>query len=183
MGGAGASREADARVLVVCTANRGRSPIAEAILRRIFAKRGLGDRVTVRSGGLCTHELDRAGLPADPFCTAVAARHGLDLSDHIARPLSRSLVEESDLVIVMERWQADVIRTAFRDHSAKVYRLRDLASVTDDADTADIAGAPAEKIEAYLLDAERCLTEGFHGGPLARIASRCAATGSEEGTP
>jgi protein-tyrosine-phosphatase len=148
----------------------------------MLTDRGLGERVTVRSAGLCTYELERAGLPADASSAAVAAKHGLDLSGHIARPLSRSLVEESDLVIVMETWQADVVRKAFRDHAAKVYRLRDLAGATDDADAPDIAGVPPEAIEAYLIDAERCLTAGLRDGPLARIASRClAATGVQEG--
>lgn len=184
MGGGGAGREADTCVLVVCTANRGRSPIAEAILRRMFAERDLGDRVTVCSAGLCTYELDRAGLPADPSCSVVTARHGLDLSGHVARPLSRSLVEKSDLVIVMERWQANVIRTAFRDHASKAYTLRELAGVTGDADVPDISGVPMEAIEAYFRDAERCLAAGFDQGPLAVIASRHAASaGSREAAP
>lgn len=184
MGGAGISGEGEARVLIVCTANRGRSPIAEAVLRRMFTARGLGERVTVCSAGLCTYELDRAGLPADPSCAAVAAKHGLDLSGHIARPLSRSLVEESDLVIVMETWQVDVVQKAFWGHAAKVYRLRDLAGATDNVDAPDIAGAPPEAIEAYLIDAERCLTAGLRAGPLARLASRhLAAPGVQEGRP
>jgi len=160
-----------ARVLIVCTANRGRSPIAEAILRRMLAERGLGDRVTVESAGLCAYELDLAGQPANPASAAVAAKHGLDLNRHVVRPVTRSLVEASDLVIVMETWQTKVLRAVFRGPTPTIVTLRELAGVTDDSDTPDIAGSPPEAIEQYLVEAEQCLGAGLRAGPLARLAS------------
>lgn len=167
----GASDGGGSRVLIVCTANRGRSPIAAAILRRMLAERGLAERVTVQSAGLCAYELDLAGLPANPASAAVAAKHGLDLSGHIVRPVSRSLVEQSHIVIVMETWQAAVLRAVFRDKAMMIYTLRELAGPTQDADTPDIVGKPAEAIEEYYVEAERCLSAGLRAGPLARIAS------------
>ena len=169
------------RVLIVCTANRGRSPIAEAILRRMLAARGLSGQITVESAGLCAYELDLAGQPANPVSVAAAAKHGLDLSGHVVRPVSRSLVEGSDLVIVMETWQTKVLRAVFRGPNPAIVTLRELADATDDSDTPDIAGCPPEAIEEYLAEAERCLSAGLRAGPLARLASDHAArAGAQE---
>ena len=160
-----------ARVLIVCTANRGRSPIAEAILRRMLAEQGVGDRVIVESAGLCAYELDLAGQPANPLSIAVAAKHGIDLSHHVVRPVTRSLVQASDLVVVMETWQAKVLRAVFREPAPTIATLRELAGVKDDPDTPDIVGSPPEAIEQYLVEAERCLSAGLRAGPLASLAS------------
>jgi protein-tyrosine phosphatase len=170
-----------ARVLIVCTANRGRSPIAEAILRRMLAEQGLGDRVSVESAGLCTYELDLAGQPANPLSVAVAGKHGLDLSRHVVRPVTRSLVEASDLVIVMETWQSKVLRTVYRGPSPTIVMLRDLSGVNNDSDTPDIAGSPPEAIEQYIVEAERCLSAGLRAGPLASLArAHLARTGAQD---
>jgi protein-tyrosine phosphatase len=151
-------------ILVVCTANRGRSPMSEAILRRMLEERGAGERVSVSSAGLCAYEIDRAGLPADPASVACCADHGLDLGDHICRPVTRALVERSDLVIVMERWQEAVLGIAYPD--ARVSTLRGIAG-EGSQDTPDIAGEPADVIERFYQEAERCLAEGLREGPLA----------------
>lgn len=175
--------EGAVRVLVVCTANRGRSPIAAAILRRMLTERGLDDRVTVESAGLCVYELDMAGRPANPASAAVAAKHRLDLGGHIARPLRPSLVEQSHLVIVMETWQASVLRTLFRDRATMIYTLRELAGPTEDPDTPDIAGATPDAIEEYVAEAERCLRAGLRAGPLASVVNSHLGPLGSSGTP
>ena len=172
-----------ARVLVVCTANRGRSPIAEAILRRMLAEQGAGDRVVVESAGLCAYELEFVGQPANPLSIAVAAKHGIDLSRHVVRPVTRSLVQASDLVIVMEAWQTGVLRAVFRGPTPVIATLRELAGVEDDPNTPDIAGLPQEAIEQYLVEAERCLSAGLRAGPLASLARASRASTSAHDAP
>jgi protein-tyrosine phosphatase len=85
-----------AEVLVVCTANRVRSPMGAAMLTRACAEAGA--RVRVSSAGLL-----RGGHPADPTAAAVAAEWGLDLDGHVSREIHRDLLRASDLVIVMTR--------------------------------------------------------------------------------
>lgn len=84
------------RLLFVCTGNTCRSPMAEAITRRLASECGLAD-VTVASAGTSAWD----GHPASDGALLVALEHGLDLTGHRAQGLSRELVAAADLILVM----------------------------------------------------------------------------------
>lgn len=86
------------KILFVCTGNICRSPLAEAIARRILEERGVTD-IAVASAGTAAYD----GAPASEGSYLVALEHGLDLSGHQARELTAQLVEEADLVLAMSR--------------------------------------------------------------------------------
>jgi protein-tyrosine phosphatase len=90
--------EPEARLLVVCTANICRSPLAEAMLVR-EARRRRGPQAPVRVASSGVHGL--RGQPAAPRSVAEADRRGLDLRRHLARVTDATDVAESDLVITM----------------------------------------------------------------------------------
>ncbi|MEO7367810.1 MAG: hypothetical protein ABIZ36_07625, partial [Gemmatimonadaceae bacterium] len=75
------------RLLFVCTGNTCRSPLAEAIARRLADERGIYD-VTVGSAGTSAWP----DAPASDGALLVAMEHGLDLGDHRARVLSPEIV-------------------------------------------------------------------------------------------
>lgn len=85
-------------LLVVCSANRCRSPIAAALLTNLLHQRGIDDEVTVRSAGF-----DDPGLPATPHAVRVLAEHGIDLSGHRSHRCTRDDLAWADLVVTMER--------------------------------------------------------------------------------
>lgn len=83
-------------VLIVCTANQCRSPMAEILLRDAARARGL-DWV-VRSAGTRAVE----GRPMDPKARAVLVERGHDPGGWTSMPLTPQLVEEADLVLTAE---------------------------------------------------------------------------------
>lgn len=85
-------------VLLVCTGNICRSPLAEAMLRGELASRGATD-ITVLSAGTGAWD----GAPASEGAYLVGLEHELDLSAHRARLLTRDLVQQADLVLTMAR--------------------------------------------------------------------------------
>src|SRR5258708_13929920 len=86
------------RILLVCTGNICRSPLAEALLRRDLTARGFPE-IEVSSAGTGAWD----GAPGSEGADLVGLERGLDLSGHRARLLTRELVEGADLVLTMAR--------------------------------------------------------------------------------
>lgn len=164
-----------ANILVMCTANAGRSPIAEAILRRKLHERGF-PHVNVESAGMCVHELGWTGMGVSTLVADVAAGHGLDLSQHRARPFDPDRFGEFDLIVVMEKWQAAALHHVFHPPEGKVCTLRRLGGENGDPNTPDVAGMPADALEAYFNEAEHCLEAALKNGPLARLIANVSHT-------
>ncbi|HEX5379915.1 MAG TPA: low molecular weight phosphatase family protein [Phenylobacterium sp.] len=80
-------------VLFACNFNRVRSPMAEALLRRV-----LGDRIYVDSCGLRLDPRAEEG-GADPFVQAVMAELSCDLSGHVPKTFDDLDDDSFDLVI------------------------------------------------------------------------------------
>jgi protein-tyrosine-phosphatase len=79
-------------VLFACNFNRVRSPMAEALLKRL-----VGQRIYVDSCGL-KHD-DPHAPPVDPFVEAVMAEVSCDLSDYNAKTFDQLEASAFDLVI------------------------------------------------------------------------------------
>ena len=85
------------RVLIVCTGNTCRSPMAAGALRRLLGADA--DRVAVESAGTAAWE----GQPATEPSIETAAHAGVDISEHRSRRVTPAMVRAADLVLVMER--------------------------------------------------------------------------------
>ena len=108
------------RVLVVCTANVCRSPMAAALLQHRCDE--LGVEVSVSSAGVQAHQ-----LPVDPDAVAVLAEQGLDISAHQPRPLDRELLDEADLVVTMTREHLRTVATTTPGVFRRAFTARELA--------------------------------------------------------
>jgi protein arginine phosphatase len=86
------------RILLVCTGNICRSPLAAALLQRALAERGI-EGIEVSSAGTGAWD----GAPVSEGAYLVGLEQGLDLSAHRARLLTRDLVERSDVILTMAR--------------------------------------------------------------------------------
>ncbi|WP_282041301.1 low molecular weight protein-tyrosine-phosphatase [Halomonas alimentaria] len=83
------------RILVVCTGNICRSPVAEAMLRRALPGKQLS------SAGLGA----LVGQGVEPTARELAEADGLDVTDHQARQLTREMLAQADLILVMSTGQ------------------------------------------------------------------------------
>jgi protein-tyrosine-phosphatase len=119
-------------VLFVCTANQGRSPIAEAIFRKLLNERSPdAEDWRVNSAGTWA----QSGKPAASGSRILMADRGMDLSRHRSRPVTARLLAASDLIITMEAGQKESICIEFPEAAHKVFLLSEM--VGDEMDISD----------------------------------------------
>ncbi|MFA1784648.1 arsenate reductase/protein-tyrosine-phosphatase family protein [Klebsiella pneumoniae] len=80
-------------ILVICTGNICRSPIAERILRELLPN------TKIDSAGVGAL-IDR---PADQSAIKVSKNHGISLAEHKGKQFTSKLAKQYDLLLVMEK--------------------------------------------------------------------------------
>jgi protein-tyrosine-phosphatase len=108
-------------ILLVCSGNTCRSPLAAAILVDKLAKLPEFADASVQSAGVAAWD----GTPASEGSYLVALERGLDLSSHRARMLTADQVRNADLILTMSEGHAR--RVAELGGEQKVYTLPDYA--------------------------------------------------------
>ena len=83
------------RVLLVCTGNICRSPLAEQVLRQQFAKLGVESQVQISSAGTMALK----GHPLQEKSGESMTELGYSPTEHRARQLTAEMLEEADLVL------------------------------------------------------------------------------------
>lgn len=138
-----------ANLLVVCTANIARSPLAEALLQAHVRVRGLEDEVRIASAGTRA----RHGYAAAQPSVAIAAGWGVDLRRHRSQPVTDELLESSDLIVTM----TEVHRDALGGRGARVsercftlYELRRLLHGVDVTAASQGSAALSPELPAAL---------------------------------
>ena len=88
------------RVLFVCLGNICRSPLAEIIVRQAADRRKLNGRFHFASAGTGDWHI---GERADQRSAATAERHGLDLSSHRARQITKQNAGDWHWFVAMDQ--------------------------------------------------------------------------------
>ena len=135
-------------IVLVCTGNTCRSPMAETLMReKLRQKLGTEDAVRVISAGVAA----APGAGAAPQAVEVMGTKELDLTGHAARPLDDSVMNVADLVLTMTRGHRAAILAAWPAMHDRVFTLR-----RDGGDVSDPVGMPLEVYEscANQMDAE-----------------------------
>lgn len=132
------------RILVLCTANQCRSPMAEGILADLIARRGV--EAVVESAGLLP-----GGAPAAPHTLELLAERGIDFSAHRSRSIYDPAVRlgSADLVVAMERKhvrEAVVAEPSLRHRTFTLIDLVRRSQLTAPRRRGESVGAWAERV-------------------------------------
>lgn len=140
-------------VLFVCTANICRSPLAEGLLKA--RTRDDPEPWRIESAGVWA----TPGQPAALYTRQVLQDRGAGVPGHLSRRVSRSLLSEFNLILVMEQSHKDTLWAAFPDLAGRIYTLREL--VGSPGDIEDPIGEPIEAYEQTAQEIDAILAAGF----------------------
>lgn len=121
-------------VLFVCSGNTCRSPMAEAIARRVIAQHlGVSDD-ELESKGMIVMSAGSWAMPgvrATPQAVDAIKQIGADLSKHRSRPLSVELIHQADVIFAMQRSHLQAVISLVPAAAEKTVTLDPSADVED----------------------------------------------------
>jgi protein-tyrosine phosphatase len=142
------------RVLLVCTGNICRSPLAQGFLEE-RSRRLLGGALHVRSAGTWA----RPGYGATDEAVAVAAERSIDIAEHRTTSFTAELADWADLVVTMTAEQRDEVAEAAPSTTPKTFTLKELVPIL--AALPPVEAPPSrDSLLARIAEADRLRREG-----------------------
>ena len=120
--------------MFVCHGNICRSPMAEFIMKKLVAERGLQAELIISSSATSTEEIYRGiGNPVYPPAKRELMKHGISSEGKTAVQLNISDYEKYDYFIGMDRANIRNMNIILGgDPLGKVYKLMTFAGISDD---------------------------------------------------
>ncbi len=147
-------------ILAVCTGNICRSPMAEGILKKLLKN---GSAAAVSSSG--THAIE--GNAASEFSVMASAENGVDISGHRARILTPAMIEESDVILCMERSHVERVLSLDAAAHERVFNLADFSDGRL-RNIADPYGCSLREYRECFGDIRSCIDNFLAGHAAAR---------------
>lgn len=113
-------------ILLVCSGNTCRSPMAQGLAREVLARQTGLTELELESAGW---RIESAGLyaspgaPASPEAVEALARQNLDIRGHRARTLTTQMIREADVIYGMTRAHVQGVLAMDPSAGAKVFPL------------------------------------------------------------
>ncbi len=147
-----------ASILVVCTGNVCRSPLAEGFLRHVLDQRSAPSSIDVTSAGTMGWE----GSAADRLSVEAGAERGIDISGHTARSFSTSDVRNADVVLGMAPEHVGAVIRDVPEAEHKTFTMKGFVRLLEALPPAG-SGDPRAVLVARVLDADALRGSGFGG--------------------
>jgi protein-tyrosine phosphatase len=153
-------------ILLVCTGNLCRSPLAESFLRRAVVCR-FGDEAPIISSAGTMAMADEAATREG---ITVAAEHGLDLSGHAARLLEPPHLRDADLILGMATDHLEPILDADPSARARTFTLKELVKILEGLPAPPAGAGPSSLVDRIAAADDRRRQEGSVRDPGQDVA-------------
>lgn len=124
-------------------------------MRRRLEELGLADQVEVMSAGVYAQE----GQKASSLAVSTLADRGILLEEHRSQPMTPSLLQKADIVLVMEEAHRRSVFYLQPQQLGKVYLLTELIGRHDDVK--DPYGGPAQGYELTVKLLQQVIDAGL----------------------
>ena len=140
-------------VLFICAANICRSPMAMGLMR--LQIKNTTEEWSIHSAGIWSDNR----YPAAVNTQIVLGEYGMDISTHRSTLVSRDLLNEYALVLVMEANQKEILRLSFPEFASRIFLLSEM--VDENFDIVDPVGGSLNDFRYTASVIEELLVNGF----------------------
>jgi protein-tyrosine-phosphatase len=143
-------------ILFICTANLIRSPFTEALFRSKLIQNGMDNNVwKVESAGTWA----KPNIPPLEEARTIAAKRGLDITNHLSRQVTSQILSEFQLILTMETGQKEALQVEFPKYAKRIFTLSEMAGEQLSID--DPVGGSKNDYEQAFSDIEYWIDLGW----------------------